>query len=105
MAKIIVKYDRDQLGKLHCDDCGYDIPEPQAFTPKLIGTPCPKCGANMLTEEDYKSTERLLGAIDIANTMLGPIFGKEENAVEENDGDKINVKIHGDEMTIRKGPA
>jgi hypothetical protein len=40
--------------------------------------PCPKCGANLLTEGDYKAAEKLMKIADMANRILGPLFGKED---------------------------
>lgn len=40
-------------GRFQCDACGYLAPERVELTEALIDTPCPKCGANMLTREQY----------------------------------------------------
>jgi len=51
---------------LHCDNekCGYNLTFEGEFRKELIGTKCPKCGENMLTEEDYE------GALLIKETMV-----------------------------------
>mgnify|MGYP003390741239 FL=1 len=36
---------------------------------KWLNAPCPKCGENVLTEQDYKNSEALRKAVDIVNAM------------------------------------
>lgn len=97
--KRIIFYDASNLGKLHCDACGYNLPERSAFTPALIGTPCPKCGADMLTRRDYESTRKGLRLIDLLNRLLGPIFGRRE---APQSAETIQVCIHDDSLTINR---
>lgn len=37
--------------------------------PQWINKPCPKCGENVLTEEDYRNSEMLLAVAHIMNSM------------------------------------
>ena len=34
-----------------------------------LNKPCPKCGDNLLTEEDYKNVETVLKAVELINQM------------------------------------
>lgn len=44
------------IGFLKCDAEGCDHQhEIKAMTEDLIGTPCPACGADLLTREDYEA--------------------------------------------------
>lgn len=97
MAKVVIAFKRE--GKLHCDSCGYDSPHVVAFNPTIIGTPCPACEASLMTADDYQKTERLYGRLDMLNKWLGPIFGREESTA---DGERISVRIHEDEVHIRR---
>jgi hypothetical protein len=103
--KVVISYDPKDAGRLHCDACGYDLPEKIAFTRDLIGKPCPKCGANMLTEEDFLKTEKMFRFIDGVNRIFGPLFGKTPKQIRENpENPAIQVQIHGDEVLIRRRP-
>lgn len=102
MPKLVIHFDRKQAGALHCDACQHDLPEPVEFTPALIGFPCPQCGANMLTKEDYDKTDRLFRTLDWINKWFGPIFGSEPTPELLANAPRIGVKIHGDEVTIRR---
>ena len=45
---------------LKCDRKGCDhTQEVTDITEELVGTPCPKCGDNLLTEADYRVWRRL----------------------------------------------
>jgi predicted RNA-binding Zn-ribbon protein involved in translation (DUF1610 family) len=41
---------------LKCDACEWE--KPVTLSREWIDMPCPKCGANLLTEGDYKAAER-----------------------------------------------
>lgn len=51
--------------EIKCDakGCDYIIPIEIKDTKSYMGKPCPKCGADLLTEEDY---ERLLAVLTAA---------------------------------------
>lgn len=59
---------------LKCDaaGCGYAEPH-KAMTADLIGKPCPKCGANLLTEKDYLDAKFVERAAELMNELIGPI--------------------------------
>lgn len=100
--KKIIHYDPSQAGALHCDACGYDLPERRAFTADLIGTPCPKCGADMLTRSDYEKTARMFRALDWINRIFGPIFGVRVSDLPKGKMvDTVSVHMHDDTTTIK----
>lgn len=55
---------------------------------ELVNKPCPKCGSNLLTEADFKTTNNVIFYTTIFNILLSPIqlflsiFTKEEDKVE-----------------------
>jgi len=92
-------------GMLHCDACGFTgkkIPEP--LTPDnlraLIGTRCPKCGADMLTAVDCKAAIKMLRAVDALN-RLARFFG-----ITAKPGDKrgtLTVNARDKSFTVMRG--
>ena len=50
---------KDPNVTLRCDDldCGYEIET--EFGRHLVGTPCPNCGTNMLTRQEYRLARRV----------------------------------------------
>lgn len=59
---------------LKCDAEGCDHVETvQDITADLIGKPCPKCGANLLTKDDYEAGQTLVGVINAFNEIFGPV--------------------------------
>ncbi len=87
------------IGELRCDvpGCGYqtDYAETWETIADCIGRPCPKCGASLLTAEDYATmmmlygvsmcsgdapehAERVTGTIEMNGTgeaVITPTFG------------------------------
>lgn len=96
--KKLIHFNPNEAGKLHCDSCGYDLPELQPFTVALIGTPCPKCGADMLTEKDYLSTIRMFRVIDWINKWFGWL-GTENPPAKK--GHSVAVRHHDGEVFIK----
>ena len=99
--KKIIHYDTSNLGNLHCDECGYDSPEKREFVAELIGTPCPKCGANMLTERDYHDTLKMLKFADNLNKWLGWLGTEDPGPQEGYDRYTSQVKIHNGNVEFR----
>lgn len=59
------------VGPIKCDAEGCDYTEqvaPEDYT-KYINKPCPKCGANLLTYDDYMRFKASMDAIDLVNSM------------------------------------
>jgi predicted RNA-binding Zn-ribbon protein involved in translation (DUF1610 family) len=93
----LIHVDFREAGQLHCDSCGHDLPFKQEFTESLIGTPCPACGADMLTRDDYKKTLRLFAGINFINRWFGWLGSESPKA-----GDRqVAMKMHGETLTVR----
>lgn len=63
---------------------------------KWLNKPCPKCGENLLTEKDYKSTKTLIGFVKVMNKILPKRKEDEEVATMTIDMDgtgKIDTRI------------
>ncbi|SHN86471.1 MULTISPECIES: hypothetical protein [Desulfitobacterium] len=62
-----------QIQGIKCDNrtCGFkdDTVRFEEYG-QWLNKPCPKCGANLLTEEDYASTLMLVELTGIVNDML-----------------------------------
>lgn len=61
---------------LHCDECAAEM-QVSNVTRDLIGTPCPACGADMLTAEDYvlgKRHERVMRVIQKIDRVVRPFW-------------------------------
>jgi predicted RNA-binding Zn-ribbon protein involved in translation (DUF1610 family) len=99
MAKKIIWYDKDRAGQLHCDSCHYDMPERTVWGPHLLGTPCPKCGADMLTRSDFDKVERMWAWLDWLNKWFGWLGSETQPA-----GPEVLIHIHDDTLTIKKHP-
>lgn len=59
MAKVVTTY----VKGIKCDneECGWKDPTvPYEDYPKYIDKPCPCCGANLLTRQDYLVTKRII---------------------------------------------
>lgn len=68
---------------------------------KWLNKPCPKCGENLLTEEDYKNVQFLMGFTTIANKIFPGI----EDDTEIVDA---NIKMNGTgeiEFDIKNKPS
>ena len=58
---------------------------------KYINQPCPKCGENLLTQEDYDTTRRMLKMIGRINKYFGwllRLFGKSTETK------RVRVHVH-----------
>ena len=61
-----------RVGGLVCDntECDWeDMSIPEEDYPKWVNVSCPKCGENLLTEEDYQNVLLLNAAVSLANGM------------------------------------
>jgi HPt (histidine-containing phosphotransfer) domain-containing protein len=67
-------FEIQSMGYIQCDNpgCGYESPTETTSLEHLkeqIGTPCPKCGSNLLTQEDYDDTAKTFEYLNILNEM------------------------------------
>lgn len=71
------------IGGIKCDNPNCDFND---MTVKVddyeswLNKPCPKCGENLLTENDYKNTLFLLKMVKVANEIFPERDDKEEDA-------------------------
>lgn len=81
---------------LKCDADGCDhIETVPVVSEGLIGKPCPKCGADLLTREDYDGHTAIIASIKILNDAL-PSSGDEAERVPlrvNPHAGKINIEI------------
>lgn len=101
MTRKLIHFDPNDAGYLHCDACHYDLPDKLEWGPHLLGYPCPKCCANMLTEKDYHNTDKLLAAVEWINKWFGWL-GPEHSELNKTNTQEISVRLHDDTMTISK---
>jgi len=56
---------------IECDHCDYAIPNksknPNESIEEYVNKPCPVCGHNLLTEEDYKLSEKYMSVLNWIN--------------------------------------
>lgn len=76
---------------LKCDaeGCGYvdDTVSLEDYN-KWLNVPCPKCGANLLTEADHAAVKAMLGVVGWVNAML-------PGDHQEQPAEKIRVEMDG----------
>jgi hypothetical protein len=84
------------ISGLKCDveGCGYTDDDAKFEDyPKYLNKPCPKCGANLLTEADLKATQALTSMADWVNAL-----GIEASAGSE----YMNVEVNMDGSGVPK---
>lgn len=100
-------------GGIVCDnpDCDYkDVTVKMEDYPDWVNKPCPKCGENLLTQEDYDAVLQLTRLADFVNTLspdqiskMGVLFGNEPTDTDEEistDRVQATIKIHDGEIDI-----
>lgn len=83
---------------LVCDNekCDYEIPyseEEEKMVIKYINKPCPECGENLLTAEDYLTHEKLMNTVKWINKYFSWItffYSKKS----WNKRESVNVHVH-----------
>lgn len=87
---------------IRCDNpnCDYeDMTVQMEDYEQWLNKPCPKCGQNLLTEEDYRNTLFLIEMTKVANKIYNPIKDDEEIV-----NMRINMDGSGDiKFNIEKG--
>lgn len=66
---------------IKCDDPGCDYIDNESEIGDYkdwINVPCPKCGASLLTEEDYQAVKILVSLTEAANKLEIPAKDKED---------------------------
>jgi hypothetical protein len=83
-------------GGIQCDnpECDYlDLNVSVTDYHNWLNKPCPKCGENLLTQEDYDKVQAMLAIVNLVNQMDIPDDG-------EDIGVTMEVDVHNNKMTI-----
>lgn len=64
---------------LHCDnpDCGQDLPFDGPYDQHLVGTLCPACGSDLLTQEDYDDSVNVINEMNNFADMMNEMSKKD----------------------------
>lgn len=82
-------------GTLKCDACEYRETEIHEMTADLIGAPCPICGANLLTQEDFDQCKAMGPAIELLKNIGVTYADKIEDGT-------ISLNAHKGTVTIKR---
>ena len=87
---------KDEHLKCDADDCDH-VEVVGVITAEMVDMPCPQCGSNLLTSEDWMNWQGLRA-----------IFTAVENVMPEGDSDEpkvaIRVGLHGKKTSIEIEP-
>lgn len=86
---------------LTCDECGHNVDFEGDMTREHIGYPCPRCAANMLTEEDYIFGAEIMAANKIMMEM-GWIRPASSGAVAGEGEQLVRIHHHAGKTTIEQ---
>lgn len=87
------------IGGLKCDTptCDYNDPTVKYEDyPSMIDAPCPKCGASLLTKEDYETTQQMIEFVKNMNAILPPADPNEQKVavpIELDGSGKIKINL------------
>ena len=101
---------------IKCDnpECDYkDMTVAVDDYPNWVDKPCPKCGENLLTKEDYLAVKQLYAVIELLNAKpdeeiaeLTKTTGADELAEELGYGKdervKVTMNVHNGKLDIKK---
>lgn len=75
---------------IKCDneDCDYKDMEADFDPDEYLNKPCPQCGSNLFTLEDYQLLQSLEGAADIVNELFA--------GVDLTESPEVGVRISSD---------
>lgn len=90
-------------GFLKCDaqGCDYHTPDQFELTADMIGTPCPKCGANLLTEEDYRAAKRMERVLRFF-AFFGLVKEVKEGAPPPPKTKQVTWGVHQNKVTFKE---
>jgi len=102
MKKQLIEMSQDFI--VECDnlECDYKIEnttkDPFISTENYIDMPCPQCGQNLLTIDDYLASEKFLKTVKWINKWFSWIlfFVPKKSEVEEN----VTIYHHDGKVTI-----
>lgn len=97
----------DHAGELKCDapTCDYVAPAGlYVFGAHLIGTPCPKCGASLLTKQDYDIMTKIKAGVDFINRLGAKLgLGTEEPPTKGDGTCSVSVSPVNGKIEIKVG--
>ena len=80
---------------LRCDEKHCDHTEQiEELLQEHVGKPCPKCGANLLTQKDFEISKAFMGVFNTLESM--GLVRPAEDSTES--GTKINVNVYNGEI-------
>ena len=83
---------------LKCDADGCDHQEDVPWlTADMVGKPCPKCGANLLTDDDFKAGVRMKAFLD-ALSEIGLVKDEQSES-----GVSVSINPHNGKTNIVVG--
>jgi hypothetical protein len=74
------------------DGCGH-VEEIEEITAEHIGMPCPKCGANLLTQEDWEAWQPV-------RAMMAIMSAAAKSKGDANSQVEVSVGLHNGKTTI-----
>lgn len=99
--KLLIEVNRENIIQCDTPGCGYVIPNTEGGAGpdgrEYINQPCPKCGANLLTEQDYILDKKMMKTINWLNKWFSWLtylsFSKKEHkaTIHAKDG-KVNIE-------------
>lgn len=63
--------------------------------PEWLNRPCPECGENLLTEEDYNMLKAIINVAEMVNDMDFPEDDRKEEEMK-----KLTIDIHNKKIEI-----
>lgn len=85
--------------QLQCDAPACDhVEELAEITADLIGKPCPRCGANLLTEEDFIAGRAMLATLEAVAEVLPTSKSKNPEYV------RMSINPHAGEVNVTFSP-
>ena len=90
-----IEFEQQQAG-LQCDAEGCDWVDktiPDTDYPKWLNAPCPKCGANVLTQEDYDAYFFFMDMLRLAASIEVPEEEKQMYQLEASFHKGLNLNI------------
>lgn len=70
-----------KVGGIKCDNKECDFKDMGVLYedyPKWLNRPCPKCGSNLLTQQDFDTVKVLMDMTDIVNEVMPEVAEDEE---------------------------
>ncbi len=80
---------------LKCDKegCDYRTNVPFENFPQWIGAPCPKCGTNLLTDEDYQRAKLVMDSMDFVNSLTAEDIEKISEFAKEHLPEELKKQL------------